>query len=143
MVDLLRDAPLGFLLVQVAKSHRRWVSTALDELGLHVGQELLLAQLCRQEGVRQTALAEALGVELPTVHKTLARLEAAGFVERRPDPQDARSSLAYLTVRGRETCVQIRKIWEDADRRLCSMMSPDDAARLRDLLKQLVDRLNA
>ncbi|HSH45412.1 MAG TPA: hypothetical protein VK966_06135, partial [Longimicrobiales bacterium] len=67
MNNLRETAPLGFSLVQVARTHRRWVSASLEQLGLHVGQELLLAQLCGREGDRQTVLAEALGVELPTV----------------------------------------------------------------------------
>lgn len=142
MVDLPQDAPLGWLLVRAAKAHRRVVSAALEEHGLHVGQEMLLAQLCTQDGVRHTVLARALGIELPTVHKTLSRLESAGFVERRADPSDARASLAYLTPQGRETCVQIRRIWESADRQLEAALSEDDAARLEDLLSKVAHHLD-
>lgn len=142
MTNLRETAPLGYSLVQVARTHRRWVSAALEQLGLHVGQELLLARLCGREGDRQTVLAEALGVELPTVHKMLARLEKAGFVERRADPGDARASLAYLTPEGRETCARIQEIWREADRRLRQALPTDvDAADLERLLTALADRL--
>lgn len=142
MVELSQHAPLGWLLVRATKAHRRWVAAALEELGLHVGQEFLLAQLCQQEGMRPTALARALAIELPTVHKTLSRLEAAGFVERRSDPSDARASLIHLTPQGRETCARIRAIWEDADRRLRAALPVADAARLEELLTTLTEHLD-
>lgn len=142
MSDLRRTAPLGYPLVRVAKAHRRWVGAALAELGLHVGQELVLMRLCRREGVRQTVLAEALEVELPTVHKTLSRLEAAGFVERRADPSDARASLTYLTPRGRDTCGRVREIWREVDRRLREALPDGDAIELERLLAALTERLD-
>jgi len=141
MIDLHRDAPLGYALVRVAKTHRRWVSAELMDMGLHIGQELLLAQLCREEGIRQTALAEALDIELPTVHRALARLEAAGFVRLRRDPHDARASLAYLSPRGRATCARIREIWQAADQRLHEALTEEEAARLEGLLAQMADHI--
>lgn len=142
MVTLASDAPLGSGVVRLAKIHRRWVAAALEELGLYVGQDLMLTQLHHREGASQTALAQSLGVELPTVHRTLSRLEAAGFVERRVDPSDARSSLTYLTTRGREVCTRIQEIWREADHRLGSAMPREDAAELRRLLGTLIKRLD-
>jgi DNA-binding MarR family transcriptional regulator len=134
-------APIGARMVQIIKIHRRWVAEQLEPLGLHIGQELLLMRLCRTEGVRQTALAEGLGIEPPTVNRMLARLEAAGFVERREDPDDARATLTFLTPRGRRTCARIREIWREAEVRLREALSPDDAAELERILDGLARRL--
>lgn len=141
MHDLSNVSPLGSLLVRIARTHRTSVSQALDALGLHVGQELLLAHLCGREGIGQTALAAALGVELPTVHRSLARLERAGFVERRSDPGDARASHAYLTPRGRATCERIREIWVEAEAKLNDVLAPDECADLQRLLGALAERI--
>ena len=137
MEHLAQHAPVGTQLIRVAKAHRLWVAGALEHLGLHVGQELLLAQLCQEEGVRQGALAHALGVEPPTVHKMLSRLEAAGFVERRPDPTDSRASLTFLTARGRRTCEQIEAIWRDAEHRLISDLDVGEVTQIEVLLGRL------
>lgn len=136
-------APVGHLLVQVAKAHRRWVGEALAPHGLHVGQELLLARLCRGDGVRQSELARSLGVELPTVHRTLVRLEAGGFVVRRPDPADARASLSHLTPAGRAMCDVVADVWAQAESRLTGLLSHEDAQLLRDLLATLVREIEA
>ncbi|XXV34779.1 MarR family transcriptional regulator [Sorangium sp. So ce1504] len=63
--------------------------------GLQPGQDVLLRQLCQSDGLSQSALIERLGVEPPTVTKALGRLEKAGLVVRRRDPNDARVSRVY------------------------------------------------
>lgn len=141
MDDLAARAPLGHLLVRVAKAHRRWVSEALEPHGLHVGQELLLARLCRTAGMRQTDLARDLGVELPTVHRTLTRLESAGFVTRRPDPDDARASLAFLTPAGEAACGLVQDIWAAAELRLTAGLKREDVGQVRALLGMLVQQI--
>jgi DNA-binding MarR family transcriptional regulator len=45
-------------------------------------------------------LAAQLGISKPAVTRALDRLEALGFVRRRPDPADKRSIVAQRTVAG-------------------------------------------
>jgi DNA-binding MarR family transcriptional regulator len=47
------------------------------------------------------ALATALNLDASTVTRQIAALEAGGFVDRRPDPNDRRSSTILLTAEGR------------------------------------------
>lgn len=61
------DETLTYALIKVVKSHRNQIASALLPLGLHVGQELLLSQLWRQDGLTQGELIARLGVEPPTV----------------------------------------------------------------------------
>ena len=97
--------PIGeytsFVLAKVCKAHRAYVGALLAEHGLHVGQEMVLLELWREDGLRGGELAVRLGVEPPTVTKMLRRLEGCGLVERRQDPADARSFRVQLTERGR------------------------------------------
>ena len=53
-------------------------------------------------------LASAFQVTRPTMTSTLARMERAGLVAIRPDPQDGRGKLVSVTDTGRkmrETCI--------------------------------------
>lgn len=102
-----------------------------------------MLQLSRTSGVRQSALAVALGIEPPTVHRTVGRLEAAGFVERRPDPDDARASLTLLTARGEQACVEIDRIWHEADRWIAETLTPREATELQRLLTAVAARTTA
>jgi len=102
----------------------------LAEVGLHVGQEMVLIELWHCDGLRGGKLACRLGVEPPTVTKMLRRLEDSGLVERRPDPADARSFLVYLTEEGRALENPVVRLWERAEEKTLAGL---DAAERREL----------
>jgi DNA-binding MarR family transcriptional regulator len=124
----------GVLLVRAAKSHRAVVARHLSALGLHVGQDLLLVELEHADGMSQRQLADRLGVEQPTVGIALRRLEAAGFVQRRQAPEDARVRLVALSDRGRATLPSIHAAWRDAERVLTERLNRGQLHDLRKLL---------
>ncbi len=62
---------------------------------------LALRTLERLGPVRTNALAEALHLDASTVTRQVTALVAGGFVARRPDPADGRSSTLVLTAEGR------------------------------------------
>lgn len=52
------------------------------------------------DGIRQATLAEALGMEGPSLVRLLDQLCAAGLVQRREDPTDKRAKTLHLTDKG-------------------------------------------
>jgi MarR family transcriptional regulator for hemolysin len=56
---------------------------------------------------RQNALAEAVGIEGPSLVRLLDQLADAGLVVRREDPSDRRAKVLGLTHRGRQVFEQI------------------------------------
>ena len=54
---------LSYLLAQVCKLHRQQADDLLSEIGLHVGQEMVLCALWETEGVTQTELGQHLAVQ--------------------------------------------------------------------------------
>ncbi len=55
----LKDT-VGYMLAQVCKLHRQRADELLTEIGLHVGQEMILVMLLDNEGITQTELAERM-----------------------------------------------------------------------------------
>lgn len=92
------------------------------------------------DGTRLTELAEAAQVTKQTAGFLVDQLEKAGYVERVPDPSDARARLVRMAPRGRavvalarEVEAEVRTEWEahlgaDAFRQLEESM-----ARLREI----------
>jgi DNA-binding MarR family transcriptional regulator len=124
----------GYALAKVCKAHRGNVGELLAEIGLHVGQEMVLLELWEQDGLRGGELAERLGVEPPTVTKMLRRLEGLGLVERRPDPSDARSFRVHLTERGRSLEGPVARCWEAVEEKTLAGMSPGERKTFHRLL---------
>ena len=88
-------------LLRLARVYRREVNRALAEHGMSDARALPVLQLARAGGgMRQGVLAEALGVEGPSLVRILDQLCAANLVERRVDPQDGRARTLHLTADG-------------------------------------------
>ena len=70
--------------------------------GLSMAQFGVLNHFVRLGGERTPArLAEAFQVTRGAMTNTLSRLEAQGFIEMRPDPEDGRGKLVTITEAGR------------------------------------------
>ena len=67
------------------------------ELGVTRAQWQALFWLNRRDGLTQTELAELLVIARPPLGKIVDRLEAEGWVERRPDERDRRVKRLYVT----------------------------------------------
>lgn len=89
------------MLVRLARTYRSGIDEALTGLGLSDALALPVVVLGRRpEGLRQNQLADALGVEGPSVVRLLDRLVEDGLVERREDPADRRAKIVQLTPVG-------------------------------------------
>ncbi|RVX45402.1 DNA-binding MarR family transcriptional regulator [Nonomuraea polychroma] len=128
------DETLSYALIKLMKAQRNQLAAALAPLGLHVGQEMLLNQLWREDGLTQGELIARLGVEPPTVTKTLQRLERAGFVYRAPDPGRPRVGRVHLTDAGKALREPVEEIWNRLDEDLQRGLGDAE----RDLLARLV-----
>jgi DNA-binding MarR family transcriptional regulator len=95
-------APLLRLLSASFKASRAQLQRELERHGVHAGQDYLLEVLWQEDGLTVGELAARLRIEVPTVVRTVQRMEAAGIVQRTLDPADRRRSRIVLTERGRE-----------------------------------------
>ncbi len=135
-VNPIREST-GYALAKVCRAHRGDVGELLAEVGLHVGQEMVLIELWEQDGLRGGELAERLGVEPPTVTRMLRRLEKCGFVKRRQDPCDARSFRVYLTGKGRSLEGPVARCWERVEETAFAGMSVGERRTFRRLLTKV------
>ncbi|MEV1004260.1 MarR family transcriptional regulator [Nonomuraea sp. NPDC050202] len=133
------DETLTYALIKLMKAHRNQLAAALVPLGLHVGQELLLNQLWREDGLTQGELIARLGVEPPTVTKTLQRLERAGIVYRAPDPDRPRIGRVYLTDTGKALREPVEGIWKQLDEDLQRGFTAEERELLARFLRATPD----
>ncbi|WP_434085092.1 MarR family winged helix-turn-helix transcriptional regulator [Mycobacterium paraterrae] len=73
----------------------------LAEHGLSMWGYVVLLALDRSPIRTQAALADAIGADKTRIIPTLDELQAHGFIERTPDPDDRRARLLAITEAGR------------------------------------------
>ena len=82
--SLLLEDQLCFRFYTVVRLITRLYQPHLDRLGLTYPQYLVLLVLWEQDGVPLSHIVDRLGLNTNTLTPLLKRLEAAGFVTRRP-----------------------------------------------------------
>jgi DNA-binding MarR family transcriptional regulator len=133
---------VGLALAQASKAHRQAIDTLMRDLGLHVGQEMILMRLWENEGQTQTQLAEQMCVEPPTITRMIQRMEQEQLLERRPDPSDARIQRVYLSCKGRALRAEVERSWQQIEDQLVRGFTAEERILMRRLLIQLRDNLD-
>ena len=97
----------GLLLFIPYRALENRVFAALAEAGYEdfTVAQARVAQRIGPDGTRLTDLAEAAQVTKQTAGFLVDQLERAGYVERVPDPRDARAKLVRLAERGQHVAV--------------------------------------
>jgi DNA-binding MarR family transcriptional regulator len=90
----------------------------------------------RDEGVRVSELAEGSQMTHQSMSELVAYLEGHGYVERIPDPNDARAKLVRLTAKGHELSRTAAGHMEEIEARWSRVLG---ARRMRELRAALED----
>lgn len=103
MFDQDPDRSVGFLLHDVSRLLRKRFDRRARALGLTRAQWRVLVHLAPRQGINQSALAEILELDTVTLGRHVDRLEATGWLERHPDPEDRRAWRLHLTGKAQPT----------------------------------------
>ena len=142
---LLQDPDsFGFLIADVSRLMRSEFDRRIGEagVGLTPGEARALSHAFRAGVVRQTTLAEQMGVEAMTLSAYLDRLEARGLVERRPDPTDRRAKLIHLTEEAPAVLEKIQAIGSSVRVDVATRISASEWEHLNSALRLARDSLN-
>ncbi|WHS92142.1 MarR family transcriptional regulator [Sinorhizobium kummerowiae] len=135
------DHDLASVLVQAARSMRTVLSRNLVASGLYAGQDGVMLALAETDGLTAGALAGKLGVKAPTMTRTIGRMEAQGFLERRPDRDDARLTKVYLTELGRDRLQIIAEAGQHSEKLATRGLTDKQVRTLMKLLRAVDSNL--
>jgi DNA-binding MarR family transcriptional regulator len=138
----LDPAPIGVVgrISRLARELELRLEPVYRDHGLEPGWHDVLATLRRGGApyrMRPTDLTAALMLTSSGTTKRLDRLEAAGLVQREPDPADRRGTLISLTQAGVERIDAVTTAHLENERRLLAGLSSAQLAQLADLLRAL------
>jgi MarR family transcriptional regulator, organic hydroperoxide resistance regulator len=103
---------------------------AFQRHGVRSGQQWILRRLWDEDGQTPGEIARQLELSTPTVTKAAMRMEAAGLIDRRPDPRDARLVRLFLSERGRALEKTVAEEMAQLARRSLATLSEDQVRAL-------------
>ena len=135
------DRSLGFLLGDSSRLLRKRFDRLARSFGMTRAQWRVIAVLRRNEGINQTAMADIMDIEPITLGRHIDRLEEAGSVERRPDPDDRRVWRIFLTDNVQPALVEMEKIAIEVRNDVMVDFSPNERERFIDNLIRVKSNL--
>ncbi len=132
-------------LVQVMAHASRAVKgslqAGLERHGVHAGQNFILERLWERDGQTPGEIAEAIGVEGPTVVRALQRMAATGLVVRKKHPTDGRQVVIHLTAAGARLRTRLPRVLEHVEAQAFADFSSAERTELLELLERLSTNL--
>jgi DNA-binding MarR family transcriptional regulator len=119
----------------VAELHRRLADEGHPDVRPGHG---CVFRFVEREGSRLTELSERSGLTKQAVGEVVDDLVELGYVERVPDPRDARAKLIRLTKRGGDGQAAAQRIFADIERRWARQVGQEQMASLRQTLAAIV-----
>lgn len=86
----------SFTIMDVARLLKTYADQRARQFGISRAQWAVLVRIDRNEGLKQTELADLLDLQPITLTRLLDRLADNGLIERRADPNDRRANRLYL-----------------------------------------------
>lgn len=135
------------LTIRIVMAGRRWrslIDEHLRDKGHSASRmEAMAAIAYSAAGTTQIQVAKRIGIEGPTLTRTLDMLEADGLVERLPDPRDRRNKHMRLTQAGYEALADMFEITTRLRKHLLSGVPGSEIAGTDRFLELLIDRIES
>ncbi len=81
---------IGYSVAMANRALRKVLDAELEHYGITFSQQQVLASLALEGEASQVKLAELIGVEGPTLVRTLDRMEQKGWINRKVSSRDRR-----------------------------------------------------
>jgi len=133
---------LGFLLHDASRLLRRRFELKGAHYGLSSSQWRAMVFLVREGASAQARLAEFLEVEPISASRLVDRMAQAGWVERRPDPQDRRVRLVHATEKAQAAFAEVKALAGEVYEEALAGIDVEKREVLMEVLLQIVANLS-
>ena len=140
--EFKKEGSIGYLVHEVARLLRRRFEEEARIHGVTLPQWRALAEISRNEGIAQVALAGCIDTDPMTMSGILDRLEKRGLIERYTDPNDSRAKLARMTANGEALVATARNVGRGLYEHSLEGLSPAEREQITAGLLRIRDNLS-
>lgn len=136
------DVSFEYALVDAARLYRTvYNRRAQSRHGLTQTQARALIHLARNEGINQARLADILEIKPISLARTLDRLEADGWVERRRNPNDRRAFTLHTLEKAGPVLDDMRDLALELREELTHSLTDEDLRTFGHVLNTVLGNL--
>ena len=135
------EREFAFLLNDVARLLRTLADQKARQFGMTRAQWAVLFRLERNEGLKQSELADILDIQPITLTRLIDRLCDNGLIERRSDPNDRRAKRLFLTPAARPVLEKFNVLTTDMMAYVLAGIDGPVVGQLVDHLAHIKDNL--
>lgn len=132
------ESSIGFKVSWIARMLRTRFDARARALGLTRAQWTMMLSIQLREGSTQSEIASGLEINTVTAGRIIDRLEAAGWIERRPDPVDRRANRLFLTSAAAPMLARLSQVGAEEESTTLHGLDAGELATLSDLLDRLI-----
>jgi MarR family transcriptional regulator for hemolysin len=103
----------AFTIMDVARLMKTYADQRARQFGISRAQWAVLMRIDRNEGLKQSELADMLDLQPITLTRLLDRLADNGLIERRADPNDRRANRLYLKPAAKPLLARLANLGAD------------------------------
>lgn len=138
----VNQGSVGYLIADLSRLFGRVFDRRAAHLDLTRVQWRALKRIHNAEGLTQAALADVLDMEPIAVGRVIDRLQKAGFVERRADPQDRRCWRLFLSPQSTQVMDAIESVATSVREDCVAGVDPQELETTLKVLAQIRETLS-
>ena len=115
----------------------------LSDFNLTPPQYFVFNALWMGDGITIGELGERVSLDSSTLTGVIDRMERSGYVKRRPNPDDRRSVLVFLTAKARELGPRILEFADELDATLRQPFSQEEMDTFERVLRSLAEGVHS
>lgn len=136
-----QDMNFLFTLGELQRLVRAYADKEAGRFGMTRAQWAVLAKVERNEGMKQSELAEQLEMQPITLTRLIDKLAEAGLIERRGDDSDRRVNRLYLKKAARPLLTKLAGLKAELTENALAGISGADAQRLMTQLETIKENV--
>jgi len=135
------DLNFLFTLGEVQRMMRAYADREAARYGITRAQWAVLAKVERNEGMKQSELAEQMEMQPITLTRLIDKLCGNGWIERRGDDSDRRVNRLYLRKAARPLLAKLAGLRSELTATALEGISPADAHRMLSQLEMIKENV--
>jgi len=136
------EYPIEKAIINLITSYKSIITKKLRPLGLYPGQDTILLELLKNDGISQNILVVSLCVDHSTIAKSISRMIKNDLVSTKKSTEDKRITLVSLTPKGQRMANQVKDIWLESEAAATQGLSTEEQRLFVEMIDHITTNLN-